>query len=162
ALFDQVWVGTEVRDPKTRRMGYVQPTEGFMNFRWLASVAPQKTTGAWFDHIECSAQHFVDQAFLSVLAGARELTLFRLGGLMENHPGDSELPRRLSELFTLAADVKGRDHEGLSFYKPAGSDAVDNLYLADFLGMIGLPIVPVAQFPTNAKVVFLPAQAAAD
>jgi hypothetical protein len=45
--FDQVWVGTEVRDPETRRMGFVQPTEGYMNFQWLASQAGSKVHGAW-------------------------------------------------------------------------------------------------------------------
>ena len=115
ALFDQVWVGTEVRDPKTRRMGYVQPTEGYMNFRWLASVAGTKTTGAWFDHIECPANVFADQAFMSVLAGARELTLFRLGDLMEGHPGDAVLARRMPELFELAAKVSGKQPHGCRF-----------------------------------------------
>ncbi len=73
--FDPVWVGTEVRNPHTRRMGYVQPTEGYVNFRWLRALGGEKTTGAWFDHIECTAENFTDQAFQSVLAGARELTL---------------------------------------------------------------------------------------
>jgi hypothetical protein len=162
ALFDQVWVGTEVRDPRTRRMGYVQPTEGYMNFRWLASVAGAKTTGAWFDHIECPANVFADQAFMSVLAGARELTLFRLSDLMEGHSGDAVLARRMPELFELAARVSGKHHTGVAFYKPPGSDADDNLYLADYLGMTGLPVFPVAQYPTNAWVVFLPAQAVGD
>jgi hypothetical protein len=160
-LFDQVWVGTEVRNPKTRRMGYVQPTEGYMNFRWLSSVSP-KTTGAWFDHIECTPENFIDQAFMSVLAGAKELTLFHLSDLIEGHPGDALLSRRLTELGSLAAKIEAKQHRGIAFYKPSGSDAGDNMYLADYLGMVGLPLLPVAAYPTNAEVVFLPAQAAAD
>src|SRR3972149_9715944 len=38
AAFDRIWVGTEVRNPKTRRMGFVQPTEGYFNYRWLAAA----------------------------------------------------------------------------------------------------------------------------
>lgn len=162
AFFDQVWVGTEVRNPLTRRMGYVQPTEGYMNFRWIASIAGKKVVGAWFDHIECTAQNFVDQAYLSVLAGARELTLFHLGDVMENHPGDALLAERLPELQELAARIRGQSRRGIAFYKPPASDADDNLYLADYLGMLGLPILPEAQYPETAKVVVLPAQAAAD
>ncbi|MBK9139870.1 MAG: hypothetical protein IPM17_14060 [Verrucomicrobia bacterium] len=160
--FDRVWVGTEARNPLTRRMGYVQPTEGYMNFRWLHSVCGEKTVGAWFDHIECTAENFVDQAFQSVLAGASELTLFRLGDIVGDHPGDALLARRLPDLFDLAQKVKGQTRRGIAFYKPPNSDADDNLYLADYLGMIGLPILPTADWPANAAAVFLGAQAAAD
>lgn len=160
--FERLWVGTEVRDPQTRRMGFVAPTEGYMNFRWLTSVAGSKVVGAWFDHIECSAQHFVDQAYQSVLAGARELTLFRLGDLVERHPGDALLAARWSDLSALAAKVRGQTPTGMAFYKPPGGDTEENLYLADYLGMIGLPVLPVASYPEAARVVFLGVQAAAD
>ena len=160
--FDQVWVGTEVRNPQTQRMGFVQPTEGYMNFRWLTSIAGKKVRGAWFDHIECSAQNFVDQAYQSVLAGARELTLFHLGDIMEGHPGDGLLATRMPELRDLATRVRGKTRRGVAFYKPSGSESSENMYLADYLGMIGLPILPVAEYPKNAAVAFLPVQAAAD
>ncbi len=162
AHFDQIWVGTEVRDPETRRMGFVQPTEGYMNFRWLASQAGSEVHGAWFDHIECSAQNFLDQAYLSVLAGARELTLFSLNDLMGGHPGDALLAAKWPELCALAERVQRKRRGGMAFYKPAGSDGSENLYLADYLGMIGLPILPVAHYPKEAAVAFLPVQAAAD
>lgn len=160
--FEQVWVGTEVRDPNTRRWGFVPPTEGYMNFRWLAAVAGQKVRGAWFDHIECSAQNFVDQACQSVLAGAQELTLFHLGDLLQPHPGDTLLASRMPELRELAARVQGQRRRGIPFYKPPGSESSENMYLADYLGMIGLPILPVGKYPADAKVAFLPVQAAAD
>jgi len=162
AKFDQVWVGTEVRDPNTKRMGFVQPTEGYMNFRWLSSVAGKKAHGAWFDHIECSAQNFVDQAYESVLAGARELTLFSLNDLMEGHPGDVLLASQMAELKGLAEKIQKQKHRGIAYYKPANSDGEENLYLADYLGMIGLPILPQSQYPEHATVAFLPVQAAAD
>ena len=160
--FDEIWVGTEVRDPETRRMGYVQPTQGYMNFRWLASQAGSKVRGAWFDHIECSAQNFLDQAYLSVLAGARELTLFSLNDVMVGHPGDALLAAKWPELCGLAERVQRKPGRGVAYYKPAGSDGSENLYLADNLGMIGLPVLPLARYPMNAAVAFLPVQAAAD
>lgn len=162
AGFDEIWVGTEVRNPETRRMGYVQPTEGYMNFRWLSSATGGRTRGAWFDHIECSADNFLDQAVQSVLAGARELTLFHLGDLMEDHPGDARLVERLGALKELSGRVRSRPVEGIAYYKPPGSDGDENLYLADYLGMVGLPVVPVAQYPADAAVTFLPVQAAGD
>ncbi|NUQ11759.1 MAG: PD40 domain-containing protein, partial [Gemmatimonadaceae bacterium] len=153
APFDQVWVGTEVRNPQTRRMGFVQPTEGYINFRWLRSAAGSKVRGAWFDHIECTAQNFVDQAFQSVLAGARELTLFRLGDLMENHPGDALLAAKLPELRDLAGKVGLQNPRGIAFYKPPDSDAGENLYLMDYLAMIGLPVLPAAAYPERSPAI---------
>ncbi len=162
AWFDEIWVGTEVRNPETRRMGYVQPTEGYMNFRWLTSATHGRTRGAWFDHIECSAENFLDQAVQSVLAGARELTLFHLGDLMEGHPGDALLANRLAALSELSAQVRRESVAGVAYYKPPGGDGDENLYLADYLGMVGLPIVPVAEYPEKVPVTFLPVQAAGD
>lgn len=160
--FDAIWVGTEVRNPLTRRMGYVQPTQGYVNFRWLRSIAGSKVVGAWFDHIECTARNFVDQAYLSVLAGARELTFFRLGDIMEGHPGDVLLASKLPELRQLAARVQSGIPRGIPYYKPPGSDAGENLYLMDYLAMAGWPILPVAVYPEDAGTLFLGAQAAAD
>lgn len=160
--FDAVWVGTEVRNPETARMGYVQPTQGYINFRWIRAVAGEKVRGAWFDHIECTAENFLDQAYQSVLAGARELTLFHLGDLVAAHPGDALLAARLPDLEELAARVLGREPRGIAFYKPPASDAEENLYLMDYVAMLGLPVVPVAEYPRRAQVAMLGIQAAKD
>lgn len=164
--FDRIWVGTEVRNPATRRMGYVQPTEGFINFRWIRAVAGPKVTGAWFDHIECTPENFVDQAFLSVLAGARELTLFRLGDLMSDPPGagDTLLAKELPALRMLAEQVQAAEAHprGVPYLKPPNADPADNLYLMDTLAMLGIPILPVAVYPVGAKAMILGAPAAAN
>lgn len=162
APFDALWVGTEVRNPATRRMGYVPPAEGYINFQWLRAVAGPKVRGAWFDHIECTPQNFVDQAFQSVLAGARELTLFRLGDILENHPGDAALAARWTELRDLASRIGDAERSGVGYYKPPGSDAEENLYLMEYLVHLGLPILPRAAYPEDDPVVFLAAPAAAD
>lgn len=162
AKFEKVWVGTEVRNPRTRRMGFVQPTEGYINFRWLTAIAGSKVEGAWFDHIECTAQNFADQAWQSVLAGARELTLFHLGDLVEGHPGHELFLRDLPELTKLAGEIRGSSPGGIAFYKPASGDSSGNMYLMDYSAMLGLPVVPAAQYPEGAKVVVLGVQAAAD
>jgi hypothetical protein len=161
-FFDQVWVGTEVRNPQTRRMGFVPPTEGYLNYRWIASITGRKIRGAWFDHIECTPQNYLDQAAQSVLAGARELTLFQLGDLAQPNPLDALLASRWPGLLELAASVARQPRRGMAYYKPPNSEAEDNLYLAEHLGMIGLPLAPESQYPVGAQVIILPAQAAAD
>jgi hypothetical protein len=51
---------------------------------------------------------------------------------------------------------------GISAYKPPNSDAGSDLYLMDFIGMIGIPVIPVSSYPVGEKVIFLPTQAASD
>lgn len=162
ALFDSVWVGTEVRNPKTQRMGFVQPTEGYMNYRWLTDVIGGKVEAAWFDHIECTAQNFLDQAWQSVLAGARELVLFNLTDVVRGHPGQALFQKALPELQAAARRVQGKPLQGVAFYKPPNSDPGDNRYLMDYLGMLGIPVVPASTYPSQSRAVILGVQAAHD
>ncbi|HQE81923.1 MAG TPA: hypothetical protein PLM14_02915 [Candidatus Hydrogenedentes bacterium] len=162
AQFDRVWVGTETRGARTQRYGFVQPYEGFVNYRWLASIAPEKTECAWFDHGDCDALDFVDQAYQSVLAGARNICVFNYSDVVGGHPGCALLAQQFEQLADLAAAVRLDPVWGIPAYKPSGSDAGGDVYLMDFIGMLGVPLVPTAAFPSQARSLFLPAQAAAD
>ncbi len=161
-LFDRVWVGTETRGRNTQRFGFVQPYEGFVNYRWLAGIAGAKIGGAWFDHGDCAEQDFLDQAFMSVLAGARELVFFNLGDVMQGHPDHTKIVEQFDRLADLADFIRTHPVVGVPAYKPPNSDPAGDMYLMDFLGMLGIPLVPVHEFPESAPVMFLPAQAAAD
>ncbi len=161
-LFDRVWVGTETRGRNTQRFGFVQPYEGFINYRWLADIAGDKIGGAWFDHGDCAEHDFLDQAYTSVLAGAPELVFFNLGDVVAGHPDHAKVASRFAQLADLAAFVRKHPVVGVPAYKPPNSDPAGDMYLMDFLGMLGIPLAPVHQFPTDAPVIFLPAQAAAD
>ncbi len=162
ALFDGVWVGTETRGARTQRMGFVQPYEGFVNFRWISSIADGKVGGGWFDHIDCDANDFYDQCVETVLAGARQIILFNLDNLLQGHPGHHLLRRRFSQLTALAKMVRQSRPVGVYGYKPANSDAGGDLYIFDYLGMLGIPLLPTATYPVRADVVFVPTQATAD
>jgi hypothetical protein len=161
-IFDQVWVGTETRGRSTQRFGFVQPYEGFVNYRWLASIAGPKIGGAWFDHGDCAEYDFLDQAYTSVLAGARELVLFNFGNVMAGHPDHEKLRTQFDALARLAAFVRAHPVVGVPAYKPPNSEPGGDMYIMDFLGMLGVPIIPVSEFPQAAPVIFLPAQAGAD
>lgn len=161
-LFDEVWVGTETRGQYTQRFGCVQPYEGFVNYRWLASIAKNKIGGAWFDHGDCDQLDFIDQAYQSVLAGASELVIFNYGSFVNGHPGHHLLRMELENLFALAKTVKTSPVVGIPGYKPLHSDAGGDLYIMDFIGMLGIPLIPVADYPEDAQTVFLPTQAASD
>lgn len=86
-LFDGVWVGTETRGQFTQRFGFVQPYEGFINFRWISTLAGNKIGGAWFDHGDCTDNDFIEQAYQSVLAGAKELVIFNFDSFVTGNPG---------------------------------------------------------------------------
>jgi len=161
-IFDQVWVGTETRGRNTQRFGFVQPYEGFVNYRWLAGIAGDKIGGAWFDHGDCQEHDFLDQAYTSVLAGASELVFFSFANVMSGHPDHEKVVAESGRLTDLAAFVREHPVIGIPAYKPPNSDPGGDMYIMDFLGMLGIPIIPVHEFPEDAPVIFLPAQAAAD
>ena len=140
----------------------MQPYEGFVNYRWLASLSGEKLGGSWFDHIECTDKDFIDQAYQSVLAGSKELTLFNYFNFTQGHPGHHLLRMEFEHLADLARAVAQSPVHGVSAYKPPNSDAGGDLYVMDFIGMYGVPIVPTSIYPRDSKVIFLPTQAATD
>lgn len=161
-LFDEVWVGTETRGQYTQRFGFVQPYEGFVNYRWISTLAGNKIGGAWFDHGDCDRLDFIEQAYQSVLAGANELVIFNYGSFVNGHPGHHLLRLDFEKLAALAKAVDSAPVQGIAAYKPPQSDAGGDLYIMDVLGMLGIPLIPVSAYPENAQTIFLPTQAAKD
>jgi hypothetical protein len=162
ALFDSVWVGTETRGQYTQRFGFVQPYEGFINYRWIKTLSGDKIGGAWFDHGDCDALDFIEQAYQSVLAGADELAVFNIDSYITGHPGHHLLRKDFENLANLAAGVRKNPVRGPSAYKPPNSDAGGDLYIMDYIGMFGISLIPESQYPEDATVIFLPTQAATD
>ena len=144
-IFDRIWVGTETRNPDTQRFGFVQPTMGYDNFRWLASIGGDKVQGAWFDALDCHEDVYLMQAYQSVLASAKHLTLFNLGEYMEKNPVLRKFKKRREAILQLAKIVDNRQPLGLGAYKPPHSSPQRDLYLFDFLSVLGIPIVPVGR-----------------
>ena len=161
-IFDRVFVGTETRGPHTQRFGFTQPYEGFVNYRWIAGQSGDKIGGAWFDFVDSQPEEYVDHAWMSVLAGARELVLFSFPSLLTPDPGLDMLRRDFPALVELAKAVKDHPAVGVAGYKPANSAAGNDVYVFDHLGMLGIPLIPTHLFPANAPVALMPTQAAAD
>ena len=162
ALFDGVWVGTETRGQYTQRYGFVQPYEGFINYRWIKTLAGDKIGGAWFDHGDCDETDFIEQAYQSVLAGAKELVMFNFDSFITGHSGHHLLRQDFEKLADLAKAVAENPVTGAVAYKPVNSDAGGDLYIMDYIGMLGISLVPDSKYPENASVIFLPTQAATD
>lgn len=151
ALYDRIWVGTELRDPSSSHWGHKQQYEGFFLYRWLTDVGGAKTGGAWFDPYGTDATFYLDQAYVSVVAGAPEILLFNFGDLDSTHyQAQAEaLMARQENLAALAKLVGG--WRGIPAYKPPSSDPGSEPYIFDEIGMLGIPLLPVAEFPKGAK-----------
>jgi len=159
--FDEVWVGTEIRDT---RVEYVHPYQAFVNYRWLASLSGDKIGGGWFDFINVYPEVYLEQAFQSVLAGARELIRFSYQPplySLENE-NTAALLEIMPSLMRLADFIGDRPLRGIMGYKPPNSDGEDEAYLFDYLGMLGLPLLPCHQFPADVPAIYLPVHAATD
>jgi hypothetical protein len=151
ALYDRIWVGTELRDPSSDEWGHKQQYEGFFIYRWLAEIAGAKTGGGWFDPFGTNPSIYLDQALTTVLAGAPEVFLFHYGALISHeYRGQAE-----------ALSEHGREYEtlskfaanwgGIPAYKPPSSDPGKEEYVFDQIGMLGIPLLPSARFPQNAR-----------
>ena len=164
--FDRIWVGTETRNPETLRFGYTMPTMGYINYSWLHSIVGDRIGGGWFDFGDCTPETFLMQGYETILAGADELVLFEAGSVARRHECLGPLQKRLEALFALNRLVHGHKALGITAYKPPYSEGSDtesarNLYVYDYLAVMGLPVVPTAE-PPNDGVIFLARQAADD
>ena len=158
AEFDRIWVGTETRDPDNNRWGKKAQYEAYYIMRWLGGIGGAKCGGGWFDPFGTHEDTYVEQARQTVLAEAREMFLFCYGALL-NDTGPANVEKLRTEipgLFQLAKLVRGQPLKGLAAPKPPNSDGFDEQYVYDFVGMLGLPLVPTAEVRTDVKAAFLP------
>ncbi|MBN2128338.1 MAG: hypothetical protein JW741_02540 [Sedimentisphaerales bacterium] len=162
--FDRIWVGTETRDPDSERWGRKAQYEAYYIMRWLGAIGGVKTGGGWFDPYGTHEQTYVEQARQTVLADAKEMLLFCYGSLLrETGPANVEkLRTEIPGLFQLARFVRDKPLKGIAAPKPPNSDAHDEQYVYDFVGMLGLPLVPTAQIDAAAPAAFLPVHAMKD
>ena len=156
ADFDKIWVGTETRDYDNPRWGKKVQYEAYYIMRWLGGIGGPKTGGGWFDPYGTTENTYVEQARQTVLADAREMLLFCYGSLLrETGPANvKKLRKEIPGLFKLAKLVRNKPIKGVHAPKPPNSDANDEMYVFDFVGMLGLPLVPATEIDPDAKAAF--------
>lgn len=164
ADFDRTWVGTETRDYSDKRWGGTPQYEAYFLMRWLGRLGGEKCGGGWFDPYGTTEATYVEQARQTVLAGARESVLFCYGALLENTgPANVEaLRKEIPELFDVAAEVARRQIVGIAAYKPPNSHPENEARVFDFVGMLGVPLVPCHEFPAEAPAAFFSVHALKD
>lgn len=157
-IFDNIYTGTESRNPKYDQQ-HLQRYLSYSLIRLLENAAPGHNGGGWIDQGGSwdNLNVWLEQACLTMFAGARELMLFNFSELIDS----SALPplgQQLERIDPLMGQV-GRPI-GASVYEPFDADGEDQLM--NYLGMTGIPLEPTPDFDMEAPVVFLPASAACD
>lgn len=164
ADFDRTWVGTETRDYHDRHWGGTPQYEAYFLMRWLGGLGGAKCGGGWYDPLGTTEHTYVEQARQTVLAGARESLLFCYGALQQNTgpKNVAALRASLPELLAVAEQVGKRRPVGVAAYKPPSSPGRDEPRVFDFVGMLGVPLVPCHTFPDDAPAAFFSQHALTD
>ncbi len=164
ADFDLIWVGTETRDYDNPRWGRKVQYEAYFIMRWLGGIGGEKCGGGWFDPFGTTEHTYLEQARQTVLAGAKESMLFCYGALQrDTGPRNVEVLRQhIPDLLRTAEQVRRRSIIGIAAYKPPHSSPGKEAYVFDFVGMLGLPLVPCHEFPREAKAAFFSVHALTD
>ena len=162
--FDRTWVGTETRDYDNPQWGGKVQYEAYFIMRWLGGIGGARCGGGWFDPYGTTQDTYVEQARQTVLADAKEMLLFCYGSLLGGTgPANVEkLRTEIPGLFELAKKVRGKTIWGVSAPKVPNSDGANEQYVYDFIGMLGLPLVPADHIDPEAKAIFLPVHSLKD
>jgi len=162
ALYDRIWVGTELRDPSSDEWGHKQQYEGFFIYRWLNDIAGEKTGGGWFDPYGTDPTFYLDQAYVTVLAAAPEVLVFHYGSLISpQYRAQAEAVAAHRPELDALAKLAG-DWRGIPAYKPPSSDPGNESYVLDQIGMLAVPLLPTARFPEGARAAFFTVHALED
>jgi hypothetical protein len=169
--FDGVYSGTETRDPINNNM-HIQQYHGYSIFRYLDNLN-HNNRGGWVDQGGSEMPNrYEEQLWITLFAKAPEITLWPIGrmlapGFYYDQPlrdvaGDSRLAAMAGPVFEKVDRFIGQmgNPIGVKSYKPFNSYGED--YLPSYLGMAGIPMDIVPQFPAEAQTVLLTEQAGFD
>jgi hypothetical protein len=186
--FDGVYTGTETRNPQGEQ--HLQPYESYSIVRYFNNLRPGYNFGGWVDTGSMLYfDMFPEQLWMTLLAKAPEITLFNYGSMSrpfremsrpwENRETSFNLEKMKEEsvLRGISSPTWGRVAEyayeevdkilgqlgnpkGIKSYKPFHSIGED--FLQNYMGMAGIPVEIVPEFPEDEQLVILTEQAKFD
>ena len=167
-IFDGVYTGTETRDPAGNQ--HLQQYHGYSIVRYFENLKPGGNRGGWVDQGGMNLPNRLEeQLWLTLFAKAPEVTIFQIGAIYSPGRTADGLPVPDSRAARLAGPVFERVDSflgqlgrpvGVKTYKPFHSYGED--HLPSYLGMIGIPMDIVPEFPFAEKTVLLTEQARFD
>ncbi|MBO4267920.1 MAG: hypothetical protein J5869_00955 [Bacteroidaceae bacterium] len=186
--FDGIYTGTETRDPRGEQ--HLQTYESYAIVRYFENLSPGHNLGGWVDTGSMPYfDIFPEQLWLTLLAKAKEITLFNFSSMMSpyrsgNRSWENDSPTfNMKEMMAESAQ-RGVDNptwgrvaeysyrqidkilgslgnpKGIPSYRPHYSIGED--FLQMYMGMCGIPVELVPEFPTDSKLVILTEEAATD
>ncbi len=167
-LFDKIYTGTETRDPSGNQ--HLQQYHGYSIVRYFENLKPGGNGGGWVDQGGMNLPNrFEEQLWLTLFAKAPEITIFNIGAIYSpttNADGtatpDSRAAKAAGPVFEKVDSFIGKLGKpiGVKSYKPFHSSGED--HLQSYLGMIGIPMDIVPEFPSEEKTILLTEQAKYD
>ncbi len=156
-IFDATYIGTETRSPKYADQ-HLPEYLSYSLVRYLDNAWPDRCGGGWYDTYQCwSADRYMEQAYLTAFAKAKEMMFFQWSDLIENYfVGGMGI--RLKKIDAIMSEVGAPT--GISVYIPYASCGENHLEMR--LGMLGIPMDPTPEFPGDGRMVVLTESAAAD
>lgn len=168
-FFDKIYTGTETRDPVNGNQ-HLQQYHGYSIVRYFENIKPGGNAGGWVDQGGMNLpDRFAEQIWLTLFAKAPEITFFNIGAIYSptkladgTQIPDSKAAEIGGEVFAQLDKFLGELGKpiGVKTYKPYHSSGED--FLPSYLGMIGIPMDIVPEFPVEAKTVLLTEQARFD
>ncbi len=145
-------VGIETRNRMTHDQ-HIPIYSGYIFQKWFSSVDPAKWVGSWLDNYDMKGDDndYVAQVWQAVLAETPEVILWCAGQLYPDNPSSDVYPHFLEMLpeFDKVAGLLNGPSRGVPIYLPYGSTGEYNIF--GYLGMAGIPLTPVAQFPAESQ-----------
>ncbi|MFA9391925.1 MAG: hypothetical protein ACERKD_19105 [Prolixibacteraceae bacterium] len=184
-IFDGLYTGTETRDA-VRSNQHLQPYLSYLVYRYYNNLKPGKNGGGWVDTGGMGTyDRYAEQLWLTLFAKAPEMTLFdyrqMLYPLRDNweptwknettsfdyatflpsQPGET-VAKIAAHSLEAVDDIVGQLGQpfGIKSYKPYHSDGED--FLQNYLGMIGIPMDLVPEFPMDDDMIILTESAKKD
>ena len=168
-VFDGVYTGTETRDA-VRSAQHLQPYHGYSIMRYFENLAPGRNGGGWVDPFASNTyERYAEQFWLTLFArSGQQATMFDWSSITRPlgraAPGGAPAEMAVAaakRAFDAVDPILGKLGKpvGLRSYRPFHSVGED--HLQSFLGMIGLPMEIVPEFPDD-PLVLLTEEAAAD
>ncbi len=150
--FDGVSVGIETRQRATHDQ-HIPIYSGYVFQKWIGGNAGAKWRSAWLDNygMQGDDHDYVAQVWQAVLARTPEILFWCAGQLHPPTPA-SDVYAHLVELmpdFDRVAGLLDGPSRGIPIHLPLGSVGEYNIF--GYLGLIGLPMAPVTEFPADSK-----------
>ena len=161
-VFDMIYAGTETRDPENTAM-HLQPYQSYDIMRYFEHIKPGKFGGGWVDPgARQTLNRYTEQLEDTLFAKPKEITLWSYGNALETLRQADGTKKITSILYADAGDTfqkldsflgKLGQPYGVAAYKPYHSSG--EMYLHNYIGMIGVPMDLYPEFPEERGTVFL-------